>query len=256
MKSSISHASAQGSRAEQQDRYLSMRIELPKVQQGSGQLMAVMDGHGGHETAELLAEKLQPLFEESLKEGSGVVEDAIRQTFQRLADLAQKEPSGSTLSLVCVPDEETAAYVGVIGDSPVVIRNATGSLWISPLHNARSNPRERDAALARGALYAGGYLEDPEVPGYGLQLSRALGDCHLSRILTRAPDIQRVELGKGSFILIASDGVLDSMDVYVADQLTRLATLAQNASDARVIVEDALERRTGDNVTVILWKAS
>jgi len=253
MQSSISHATAQGSRSEQQDRYICTRIDLANGPRRAGHLLAILDGHGGQRTAEIAAEGLASVFEKSVREAAGRVDQALRVTFQDLVELTQKEPSGSTLSIVYVPDDKPRAYVGVLGDSPVIIQDVTGSLFVSPLHNARWNPPERAAAVARGAIYRGGYLEDPDVPDYGLQLSRALGDRNLARILNREPEIQRVELGNKSFILLASDGILDAF-APIEDQVKRLADLVQRGRDASDLVKDALQRRTGDNVTVIIWK--
>ena len=100
-----------------------------------------------------------------------------------------------------------------------------------------------------------GYLEDPKVPNEGLQMSRALGDRNLARILNREPEIFSIPLGPSSLVLLATDGVLNSFDTEVEIPLKHLADLAGEGNDAQRLVEDALQRQTGDNVTVILWKA-
>ncbi len=56
-----------------------------------------------------------------------------------LGEMTKDMQSGSTLSIVIVPDNEQRAYAAVIGDSPVIILDANEGLNLSPDHNARSN---------------------------------------------------------------------------------------------------------------------
>jgi serine/threonine protein phosphatase PrpC len=127
---------------------------------------------------------------------------------------------------------------------------------MAPLHNVRCNAQERSAAIARGARYVGGYLEDERHPGYGLQVARSLGDQVLDSILLREPEILSYELGKDSFVLVGTDGLLDSFDTDLQVQVDRLANLIRGGADAQDLVNDALARQTQDNVSVILWRAS
>jgi serine/threonine protein phosphatase PrpC len=242
----LSHATAQGSRSEQQDRLVIAAV-------AGGQLLAVMDGHGGSAVAEKLARNLAGVFGAYSQQSKGM-EGVLAQTIKALAQETDREPSGSTLSVAFIPSSQALAYVAILGDSPVVIKDPDGSFYISPMHNARSNARERQAAIQRGARYSQGYLEDPESPRHALQMSRSLGDSALSRILDRQPDIYSVELGDESFILLATDGLLDSHDISVETQLKRSAGLVDGGWDAQRLVDDALERQTGDNVTVIIWR--
>jgi serine/threonine protein phosphatase PrpC len=247
-KAHFTHASAQGARAEQQDRSVVLRLS-------KGYLLAVMDGHGGSATAELLAKELPAAFERAMSTQRDRVDRALKEAVSLLAEKTSQETSGSTLSIVFIPEDQTVAHTAVLGDSPVVILDAQDGLHVSPLHNARSNLKERSMALARGARYSEGYLEDPRVPGEGLQMSRALGDRNLARILNREPEVDRILLGKGSLVVLASDGILNSFDIDVETQLKHVADLAKSGMTAQDWVEDALRRQTGDNVTVIIWKA-
>jgi serine/threonine protein phosphatase PrpC len=239
--------SAQGDRPEQQDRFVAR--ELP----GGALFFAVMDGHGGAQTADLLARDAAAVFETALAERRDPVL-ALRETVRRLTDITAPENAGSTLSMVYIPAHAERAYAAVLGDSPVLIKDPKGVPRISPLHNARSNPQECESAVARGARYVEGYLEDPEVPGHGLQLSRALGDRALTRILNRDPEVYSVPLGKPSWVLLATDGVLDSFEEDLEEQLRRLADEVESGRDAQAVAEAAVRRGTGDNVTVIVWR--
>lgn len=251
-----SKATAQGLRQEQQDRCLCCRIEIQGIPHGRGQLMAVADGHGGHETADIIVAELAALFARRLKQAQGRVEDALRQTIAELVQRTRNGLSGSTLSIVFKPDDQQRGYVAVLGDSPVIMTDQDGKRHVGPLHNVRSNLAERSQALARGARYAAGYIEIEEYPEEGLQLSRALGDRHFDRVLDRTPEIFSVALGSQSFILVGTDGLLHALNPSIDDQLQGLADLVQKGADAQAIVDNALRRRTGDNVTAIVWRAT
>jgi serine/threonine protein phosphatase PrpC len=244
----LTHFSALGGRAEQQDRYVTS--EIP----GAGQLMAVMDGHGGPQTAEQVARELTPLFTDALTRRRDPIL-ALRETVQKLADSTAHHTAGSSLSIVYIPANAQRAYVAILGDSPVLIKGHKGVLHISPIHNARSSEHEREAALSRGARYTDGYLEDPQEPGPGLQLSRALGDRVLSRVLSREPEVYSVPLDLHSRVILATDGVLDSFETGMEAQLRDLMNQTDAGKDAQALVEAAVQRGTGDNVTVIVWTA-
>ena len=92
---------------------------------------------------------------------------------------------------------------------------------------------------------------DPE--GYSsLQLTRALGDFGLDRYLIRDPEIFSVELDKNSFVMAASDGLVDPS--HNNHDITNLIDIVNNNGTAADLVKDALRRKTGDNVTAVLWK--
>jgi serine/threonine protein phosphatase PrpC len=243
----ISKATAQGPRSDQQDRYVVTPVK-------GGQFLAVMDGHGGRETADFAAVVMPSLVEKKFWEFRGDAKQAYTAIFQELAEKSARETSGSTVSAVFLPEGAQVAQVAILGDSPVMIQNSE-KLWMSPLHNARSNLGERRAAIALGAEYQEGYLVDPRMPGQGLQLSRALGDRSLAGILNRNPEVFSIPLGAGSRILLASDGILDSVEIDLEGQLKRLISLIENGKGAQALVDDALARETGDNVTVVIWQA-
>lgn len=245
-------ATAKGYRESQEDRYVIAYIE---AEHGKGQLMALMDGHGGSSAADKVAQSVEKSFIQALAESKGDIKQALYKAVEVLAYMTQNEKSGTTLSLVYVPDDESRAYVAVIGDSPVIITDKSGKIRVSPEHNVRSNPGELDAARERGAIYSGGYIFDPASQS-GLQLSRALGDRELARVLSREPDIYSVELGKESVIIVASDGVFDPSHGDVSTEITQVVDLVRGGGDAQALVDDASMRMTGDNATAIVWKAS
>ena len=245
-------ARAQGLRQYQEDRYLKHRIDAAGHK---GLLMAIVDGHGGSSTAEMVAQSAVRLFTQALSEYKDNLEGALSKTVAELDRITREQKSGTTLSLVFVPDGESHAHVAVIGDSPVIIKDRKGKINISPDHNVRSNPEELQAAIGRGAHYEQGYIFNPH-SGDGLQMSRALGDRNLEGILSREPDVYSVELGVGSIIIIASDGVFDPGHADTLQEIHQALELVGGGGDARALVDDAIMRMTGDNASAIVWRAS
>ncbi|MFH1473256.1 MAG: hypothetical protein ABIF06_02525, partial [bacterium] len=152
----VTFSSRQGPRSYQEDFSIHIPIQESKVQ---GWLLAVMDGHGGPEVSELIAQETGKTFK---------IKD-VRKSEEALSNLVSVlnaktvhfRDVGSTLSVVCVvrgPSGGFRASVAVLGDSPIVVLDKNGKLHISPEHNIRSNIQERQAAEQRGGVCMGGYL--------------------------------------------------------------------------------------------------
>ncbi|MDP3697081.1 MAG: PP2C family protein-serine/threonine phosphatase [Candidatus Taylorbacteria bacterium] len=247
-----------GARSYQQDRFVVHRIRQGKEK---GWLLAVADGHGDSaEVAEFCEKNLADYFTKFIGKAKSITNEAhknvIKSTVKTLSDLTKNMDSGSTLSLVYISETKGMAFVGILGDSPIIIRGRKGSLIISPEHNARTNLAERKAATKRGAIYSGGYIwDDPQSDmRSGLQLTRALGNKKLARFISRKPEIYSVNLGPDSFVVVMSDGVVDPGHKDPDTISHNLASLIENGATAADLVNDALKRRTGDNVTTVLWK--
>ena len=247
----VTHATAQGLRAYQEDRAIVHWIE--RQGRHAGLLMAVLDGHGGADAVDTAAATLSEIIARELAKTMDA-KTVLRNAVAALVSLAKDFDSGSTLSLVLLSAEQAEAHVAILGDSAVLIRDAAGELHVSPSHNARSNLAERERAVRRGALYQAGYLHDPAT-GVGLQLTRALGDRVMGPYLSREPELYSVSLGHASTIIVASDGVFDPSHEHPVE-LQRFFQALDAGHDAAWLVNDALNRNTGDNATAIVWKTT
>jgi serine/threonine protein phosphatase PrpC len=248
----ITGMTAQGKRPYQEDRYL-----IHKDTDG-GTVLAVFDGHGGKEVAEL-CQHMFPLIWERTKYAAFPYR--MTEVFKQLHDATKAHEAGSTASIVYIPADKRLAHCAVLGDSPIWIVDAYSNLQKSPEHNIRTNEYERLQAVERGAHSDGYYIYDfsndtgasmyaSAMNAPGLQMSRALGDRFLDRVLLREPECYPVVLGPESKILVASDGAIDPIhSENVAT--TTLETMLYQGSEAKAYVEYALERKTGDNVTAL-----
>ena len=234
--SNITHATARGPRPYQEDR-------LVTLTNGERSLLVVLDGHGGAEVAEHCVKRLKTLdmFPETESGMLGMV--------QILAAETSDMEAGSTLSMVSVTPE--GAIVAVLGDSPVIIMAEDGTMRVSPEHNVRTNHAEREAAVSRGGRYSGGYIWRGDS---GLQMSRALGDAHLSGILSRVPEVYTVP--NPSWVLVLSDGVLDPAHAVASELIGDLQQLMETITEpkAQDVLDWAEARGLADNATVVLWR--
>jgi len=253
----VSQAQRQGPRDHQEDRVV--HFPFTSTLHGNGHLLGVLDGHGGFQTADLCARAIPKIFNPEAHD----LEVELSRLITALTDRSARMEMGSTLALALVLETEQVAIVATLGDSPVVVVDASRSVRIGEIHNARSNLREREAAICRGGLYhepeegGGFYLFDDEADiQYGLQITRSLGDCHLQRVLDRTPTITRYPLGRRSVVVVTSDGVLDSTMPHesLANAAQSLVRLAQKNMSAEMILRHMEERGLQDNASLIVWR--
>ena len=259
---SVSSCSVKGNNLRQEDCFLVADIAVP-VRGGKGKLLAVMDGHNamddhdGREVSAYLVGILDEIFQRAMETAEGDPRQALLLAFAALDVDTENFTAGSTLSVVYIPRGGRTAYVGILGDSPVVIYTPGQDLWISPEHNT-SNPAEvmqvlkRGGELVNGNFYAciGAYAFDQEP---GLKLSRAFGDKHFSDILDRQPEIFSRPIAPGSLILVATDGIINR----VSDTKKHIEAIIDSLRasvhpSAKQVVKDA-SWDSYDNITAIVW---
>ena len=182
-------------------------------------------------------------------------EASLKRIYSKLHEATKGYANGSTASIVWVKDG--VAHVGILGDSPVIIKNASGEIWKSPEHNVRTNLAEAIAAEQRGGkLSANGYLFDRwQIDGPGLQMSRALGDKDLNRVLLREPEIFHIPVNENSWILACSDGLLDPSHT-AGDTIPIVVDFIEHGADAEELVLAMANIQNDDNSTAVLVRLS
>jgi serine/threonine protein phosphatase PrpC len=232
----VTHASAKGHRPYMED--FSNVIETPQ-----GVYCAVWDGHGGPDVAAYAVAALPTILH---------TRPELKDALAELNSQTRHMDAGSTASLVFIPTDESRVDVAVLGDSPVLVSHPDGSIWVSPEHNVRSNEAEADAAIKRGGFLAHGYLfSSHDVDG--LQMSRALGDAYLDKVLSREPEVFTHVLGKDSWVLVCSDGAVDPGHGAAKANIDAIVRMIEDEdADAQDIVDRALAIPTLDNVSAIL----
>jgi len=243
----VTQFSAQNRRAYQEDR------SFFKITKTVGVLLGVFDGHGGKWVAEIASSAAPREFHSLSKETKKDPDSTLLQIYNKLASLTNDHTCGSSASIVWLKDN--VAHIAVLGDSPVIIKDANGQIWKSPEHNVRTNLAEAQAAEARGGkISVNGYLFDKwQIDGPGLQMSRALGDRDLNRVLLREPEIFHIPVNENSWILICSDGLMDPSHI-AGDTLPIVVDFIEKGADAEDLVKAMANIQRDDNSTAVLVK--
>lgn len=229
----ITKFQVQGPRSYQEDRYFI-----------SDNFLAVLDGHGSDKCAQYCATRLSEIIP-CLSWDSSI--DEMYRLFNVMAQECKDMESGAAFSAVHIG--ESFATVAILGDAPVIIIDDDGQPNFSPEHNVRSNQKEAQAAVSRGGALYNGYVCNPS--GAGLQMSRALGDRKMGKIISTEPEIYQVSINSDSIILVASDGVVDPAheDTGAQDAIVKLL---RSGADAKLIVDSISHLQ--DNATAIVWR--
>lgn len=240
MKPVITTATAQGSRFHQEDRAQVKELE-------GGCLLAIFDGHGGHEAAETYSKMIAELVQT-------VDEEAFRKSVCKMCAESTRMKPGASMTAVLLDYERDVATVLVLGDSPAFLFKRDGKKWISPAHNVRVNKEEREAAIARGGYMYAGYI----CCGVdGLQMARALGDSKMGSVILREPEVFTCLIKHVDTIMLCTDGVVDTAsEGWESSQNTDL--VAQEAVSPEATAQSVLDVASSigleDNATVILWR--
>jgi serine/threonine protein phosphatase PrpC len=246
---SVTHATAQGARNHQEDHLVVATVP-------DGQLLAVMDGHGGSEVSSILAQRLVPVWMQ-MSDGETDGDELIKKVFMSLAMETCFLEAGSTMSLVFIGEQADAVAVAVVGDSPVFVKTAGAFPWIAPEHNARDNEKERAAAEKRGGIYLNGYMWNSKGKfsdlGRGLQMTRAFGDADCEFIIGE-PEISVISIQKPAWVLVASDGLIDPTHRNATAEHDAIIDLLNQGAEAKDLVNRAVRLQTNDNATAIVWR--
>jgi aryl-alcohol dehydrogenase-like predicted oxidoreductase/serine/threonine protein phosphatase PrpC len=216
---SIEAYSVRGGREEMEDAFRHVRITLPGVH-GRGRLLMAGDGHlgrrkAGAQAALFAVNHFPTYFKQALREVQGEPHPAgaaMRLAIRRMGEDMRAFYVGTTFIAAYVPDDEDAAYVGVVGDSTAHVLDAQGEVaYASPEHafaKLTDEAREekiRDLSQRYGVslTWDGARVRDSE--GQDLMIYKALGDARI-RWIEWEPDVDRVPLEKGGMLILASDG--------------------------------------------------
>jgi serine/threonine protein phosphatase PrpC len=249
----MSCATEKGIKIYQEDCYLTYSFILPNG--FGGTVLAVMDGHLGVMVAEICKQYIPRFF---VPESEDEVYVAFKKLMSELNERTQNMNCGTTLSAVFIPKGDRAAYVSILGDSPVIIIDRECKTNVNIGHNVNKSTKERLAAEARGGKYRNKYMWSPDT-GYmqGLQLSRALGDKWMGKILSREPEIHFVPIGPKSIIMVASDGILTGKKEYENSAVDIISEQLQSGADASELMAHIVDSNEGilyDNTTIVTRK--
>lgn len=173
------------------------------------------------------------------------------------------EPGSTVLLAYVTMDHPSRCWVANLGDSRAAWIGHDGQSRQTVDHNVVTNPQDRQTILQRGKGHIGfdGRYVILEPAGLGLNVSRGIGDAPWANILIRTPDLYQFELSPGTPLLLASDGLWNTLECPM-EEIVRCAARTQ----ARPLVETLLSKgaltpqaggwRGGgrDNVSLIIYR--
>lgn len=222
-------------------------------------LFALYDGHGGKDAALYAKEKFPEIFSKFLSQSSNTPEKALILAFQKIdLDLKNRiianENVGTTASVVYITKEtdiisgsKKNLYCANVGDSRIIILQSNGAKKISYDH------RCNDINEINRIKQAGGIIFNCRVFGQ-LALTRAIGDHSLKKYgVIATPFTNKITLDdKDKFVIIASDGVWDSLGDNDVFKLSLNYSTAYELANA--IVKTAISKGSKDNTSCIVIK--
>lgn len=237
--------------------------------------LAVYDGHGGKYVSKYLSMNLPKYFMDSAIEYPLTrkyilgIYDKIQSEF-RTNHLKHTKHCGSTC-LVLIhykSDKDAKYYINLMntGDSRCIICRDNIAIPLSKDHKPNW-PEERFRIESLGGnIYFDGY--DHRIKD--LSVSRAFGDVAAEPFVTHVPDIYKYKLEKNDkFIVLACDGLWDKLsnqevvnfilsEAYEPNTINRKKNkndengVQEEINIAKRLGEYAIERGSGDNVTIVI----
>lgn len=230
-------------------------------------LMAVFDGHGGKgvnsQIANYLLENIErfEILAKPFPENAEILREKATELFVKLdREMEERKLKNGSTATICIHNESNGNTFFVhVGDSRAICRDDEGILYETKDHKP-GNPEE----IAR-IEKAGGFVLMGKVPrvGASLAVSRSFGDFRLKKTETKTVDdwisvIPEVTSNngkpfkiskKGSFILLASDGLWDGFTSKEAEKFVDVRF------HHNFVCEDLVKqgkKKSNDDIAVIL----
>jgi serine/threonine protein phosphatase PrpC len=221
----------------------------------------VIDGHSsdgrGRQLARLAACYLMRHLSRYLQHHHPftALERAIDESGAQIDRCRDLSHSGCTVLITLIDHDTGSVYTATVGDSEAVV--VRGEEWI-PLSVVRDWGSPKDHARAQevfrrtcGYSWSGDPgAEKPRFPGegYGLNVSRALGDAARLAPVSCKPKITAYQLRPDDLVVLACDGLWDYLPSF-----GEIVPLVRQSSSPQQLVEAALHRyRSEDNVSVLI----
>lgn len=264
------------------------RIQIKEYQGIS--YLAVFDGHAGDECAEYAKNKLHELLFKELEESkvyrytgdpsksssySNSIQKVVRNAFIETHNNWIKEKTdkgmihsdpGSTAVISLVDYQNESITCANVGDSLAILAFRDGSIEIvSQCHKCspETNPEEYKRVKDLGGNIVKFVLRSRTawyVEG-DLNMTRSLGDTRLKKYVIQEPFVKTFQISKDmDFLLLVSDGILDSFDdPSKACEIVRTNLLITGSVQKAAIKlgEDVLKsvyykNEVGDNISVVV----
>ncbi|TDH72845.1 hypothetical protein CCR75_000571 [Bremia lactucae] len=282
-------AADRGGKLNQEDAYFiggkaPTRLTLNGYSGTASGCFGIFDGHAGDRASRYCAENIFTRIQEQLSYNF-TIQDAITNAVRALdaefcsrarrtsnsafAAAARRShrrsfatEDGSTLLIAIV--RNGLVHVGNVGDSRAIVVTRFGDAFAMSDDQKPNRRDERKRLEARGAFITGKpdfmyrmwplkkIIDVPRVNGQ-LAVSRSIGDVSLKPYISCDPEIQTRRISRHDrYLILATDGLWDVVSNRRAAKLAVQFKEPQAAAEA--LVAFALQRRSTDNITVLVVK--
>lgn len=261
----ISSFSEQGNRTENEDDFLviediSVIKEFPpftpKGNNNVGLLQAflgVYDGHNGNQAAEYSRIHLHyniinsPHFETNIELAIREGYSKTDQRFQHTASIHKFESGSTALGVFLLSDR---VVITNVGDTCCVLGSPNGSATELSYKHLPDSEDENKRILSNGGVVV--WYGCWRVNGF-LGVTRSIGDRNLKSLVISDPFIRNCSYCQDQFLILATDGLWNVMSLEEAVNFVKeKEKKSERKSIAQLLCGEALERKTTDNVTVII----
>ncbi|XP_074280160.1 putative protein phosphatase 2C 53 [Silene latifolia] len=214
---------------------------------------AVIDGHGGQEAANYVAENLGKNILKGLenikKEDQHGVEEAISEGYSQADEEFLRQGVGSGACTASVLLRNGQLYAANVGDCRVVLSRAGLATRLTNDHRlSREDERLR-------IQNSGGFIHDNNNGLWRVQgtlaVSRAFGHQHMKEWIICEPEIQHVPLTSDcQFLIVASDGLWDKVGEQEAIDI--LSKEENTMESCKKLVDISCSRGNRDDITVMV----
>lgn len=222
-------------------------------------LLAVFDGHGGSQVADLCKQNVGQVFTSIARQhGCHDMEQNLRRTYAELDDMAYKafddEAVGATAAIVLLTPDRV--WFSNCGDTMILVnyKGVRSPHFVSENHRVEYEKDRIEAAGSR-IFYLGGCWRVDGV----LNIGRSIGDHYSKDVIISHPHIASYPLYSKEhaldYILIASDGLWDVFDGETVD--AQIVGLRQQHGEnihmvLAQLVQAAYDKGSADNITVLM----
>jgi serine/threonine protein phosphatase PrpC len=228
------------------------------VEEHSHLFVAVFDGHNGSRCSEFLKEKIVVELDTQLRNVKDLMV-ALKNTYfsidRKWLEIAAQEKLNDGSTAICIVIENNRIVVANTGDCRAVMYRGGQCVVLSKDHKP-TDPEEMKRIEDNGGLIIGDRLQGE------LAVSRAFGDYRYKiderSLLICEPDINPIDLTPDiEFIVVACDGLYETFSNEEVIEYVKKA-LEDDKLDvkaiAKALADEAIDRGSGDNITVIIIK--
>ncbi|KAM7492570.1 hypothetical protein LguiA_035491 [Lonicera macranthoides] len=226
--------------------------QFKQVNENELGLFAIYDGHLSHDIPDYLRSHL---FENILNESDfwTETEEAIRRAYRitdkTILDKAVDLGKGGSTAVTAILINCQKLVVANVGDSRAVICKNGVAKQLSIDHEPN---KERRVIETKGGFVSNFPGDVPRVDGQ-LAVARAFGDKSLKEHLSSEPDVSMEVIDDDTeFVILASDGIWKVMSNQEAVDCIKNVKDARSA--AKCLAEEAVARRSSDDISVIVVK--